>query len=175
MKLYFIPSLSYSEGLGYILTTNQFKKPYRIHKVPTPGANLDQHDLLIRVATSSLCHTDSMVTQGLMGTKLPCIASHEGSGTVVKVGSSIKEFHVGDRILCNLTYHRCGNCPECQGPERDQQYCTNASYLGVNRDGSFAEYELVDGRECCLLPDNVSFLSAAPLACAGITVCKITF
>ena len=37
-------------------------------------------------------------------------------------------------------------------------------------DGSFAEYEIVDGRECSLLPDNVSFQSAAPLACAGITV-----
>jgi propanol-preferring alcohol dehydrogenase len=40
----------------------------------------------------------------------------------------------------------------------------------VNRDGSFAEYEVVDGRECCILPNNLSFESAAPLACAGITV-----
>jgi propanol-preferring alcohol dehydrogenase len=28
----------------------------------------------------------------------------------------------------------------------------------------------VDGRESCILPDNLSFQSAAPLACAGITV-----
>lgn len=112
-----------------------------------------------------------MVTDGLMGTKLPCIASHEGSGTVVKVGSAIKEFLVGDRILCNLTYHRCGVCGDCIGPEQDSQYCANVGgYLGVTRDGSFAEYEIVDGRECCLLPDNVSFQSAAPLACAGITI-----
>jgi len=114
-----------------------------------------------------------MVSDGIMGTKLPCIASHEGSGTVVKVGSAIDEFHVGDRILCSLCYHRCGICADCTGPEEDSHYCSNAGgYLGVTIDGSFAEYEVVDGRECCLLPDNISFQSAAPLACAGITICK---
>lgn len=45
----------------------------------------------------------------------------------------------------------------------------------MTRDGSFAEYEIVDGRECSLLPDNVTFASAAPLACAGITVCRLSF
>jgi propanol-preferring alcohol dehydrogenase len=127
--------------------------------------------MLVKVAVGSLCHTDGMVTDGIMGAKLPCIASHEGSGTVVKVGSAIKEFKVGDRVLCALTYHRCGVCADCIGPEQDTQYCPNVGgYLGVTRGGSFAEYEVVDGRECSLLPDNVSFQTAAPLACAGITV-----
>jgi alcohol dehydrogenase, propanol-preferring len=139
--------------------------------VPTPGKDLNEYDMLVKVAVASLCHTDGMVTEGIMGTPLPCIASHEGSGTVVKVGSAIKEFEVGDRVLCSLTYHRCGVCADCTGPEVGRQYCPNVGgYLGVNRDGSFAEYEVVDGRECCLLPDNVSFETAAPLACAGITV-----
>jgi propanol-preferring alcohol dehydrogenase len=127
--------------------------------------------MLVKVAVGSLCHTDGMVSEGIMGTKLPCIGSHEGSGTVVKVGSAISEFKVGDRVLCSLTYHRCQTCKDCKGPEQDTQYCSNGvQYLGVTTDGSFAEYELVDGRECCRLPDNVSFKSAAPLACAGVTV-----
>jgi len=149
----------------------EFKKPYKIHEVPTPGKDWDENDLLVKVAVGSLCHTDGMVSEGIMGTKLPCIGSHEGAGTVVKVGSAISEFKVGDRILCSLTYHRCGACADCKGPERDTQYCANVGgYLGVTVDGSFAEYEVVDGRECCRLPDNVSFQSGAPLACAGITV-----
>jgi len=70
-----------------------------------------------------------------------------------------------------LTYHRCGTCLDCIGPEQNRQYCANiGGFLGVTIDGSFAEYEVVDGRECCHLPDNISFQSAAPLACAGITV-----
>lgn len=128
----------------------------------------------MKVGVISLCHTDGMVSEGIMGTKLPSTASHEGAGTVVKVGSAIKEFTVGDRVLVNLAYHRCRDCADCKGPEKDTQYCTNAQgVLGVTRDGSFAEYELVDGRECCKLPDNLSFQSAAPLACAGTTVCKL--
>ncbi|KAJ5032787.1 uncharacterized protein L3040_009379 [Drepanopeziza brunnea f. sp. 'multigermtubi'] len=149
----------------------EFKKPYEIHEVPVPGKELNENDMLVKVAVASLCHTDGMVTDGIMGTQLPCIASHEGSGTVVKVGSSITEFRVGDRVLCSLTYHRCRKCTTCQREERDTQYCPNVGgYLGVTRDGSFAEYEIVDGRECCKLPKNLSFQSAAPLACAGVTV-----
>ena len=111
-----------------------------------------------------------MVSEGIFETKLPCIPSHEGSGTVVKLGSAVKNFHIGDRILCSLTYHRCGVCADCIGPEQDRHYCSKTEGNGITRDGSFAEYEVVDGRECCILPDNLSFESAAPLACAGVTV-----
>jgi propanol-preferring alcohol dehydrogenase len=135
--------------------------------VSTPGKDLDKYDMLVKIAVGSLCHTDGMVVEGDFKTALPCTASHEGSGTVVKVGSAIDEFKVGDRVLCNITYHRCGTCADCNGPESDTQYCQNAQYLGVTRDGSFAEYEVVDGRECCMLPHNLTFQSAAPLACAG--------
>ncbi|KAH7364196.1 chaperonin 10-like protein [Rhexocercosporidium sp. MPI-PUGE-AT-0058] len=141
------------------------KKPYKIHEVPTPGKDLNEHDMLVKVAVGSLCHTDRMVSEGIMGTKLSCVASHEGAGTVVKVGTAIKEFKAGDRVLCSLTYHRCGECIDCKGPEQDRQYCANVGgYLGVTIDGSFAEYKVGDDRECCLLPDNLSFQSAAPLA-----------
>lgn len=51
------------------------------------------------------------------------------------------------------------------------QYCSSvAGMLGVTAPGSFAEYQVVDGREACLLPENLSFQSAAPLACAGVTI-----
>lgn len=104
-----------------------------------------------------------------------CFGEHEGAGNVVKVGSAIKEFEVGDRILCSLAYHRCSVCSDRQGPERDIQYCQKAQYLDVTMDGSFAEYEVVEGRECCIFPENLRFQLAAPLACAGITVCMLLF
>ncbi|KAM0315834.1 hypothetical protein ACHAO8_003688 [Botrytis cinerea] len=149
----------------------EFNKPYKIHYIPTPRGPLHEHDILVRVAAASLCHTDGMVLEGILGTPLPCTASHEGAGTVVAIGSSVSGFKPGDRILCGLTYHRCGVCTDCKGPEHKQQYCAHGGgYLGVGRDGAFAEYEVIDGRECSLLPDNLSFESAAPLACAGITI-----
>jgi propanol-preferring alcohol dehydrogenase len=33
--------------------------------------------MLVKVAVDFLCHTDGIVTEGIMGTKLLCIASHD--------------------------------------------------------------------------------------------------
>jgi propanol-preferring alcohol dehydrogenase len=60
-----------------------------------------------------------VISESIMGTELPCTASHEGVGTVVKLGSSVQDFKVGDHILCGLIYHRYSACTDCIGPERD--------------------------------------------------------
>lgn len=148
----------------------QYNKPYKIHEIPVPKA-LGPTDLLVKIAVASLCHTDNMVAAGDFRTRLPCVASHEGSGTVVAVGSGVKDFEIGDRVMCGLPTHLCGHCRDCLGPENFRQYCTNLEgHTGVTRDGCFAEYALVDGVTSVKLPDAVSFETAAPLACAGCTV-----
>ena len=48
--------------------------------------------------------------------------------------------------------------------------CYSEGAIGVNRDGAFAEYVLIDARHAAKLPDKVSFETAAPLACAGCTI-----
>ena len=112
-----------------------------------------------------------MVSAGLMGTKIPCVGSHEGTGTVVHLGTSVTEFKKGDRIMAGLPLNRCGDCPDCLGDENYRQYCPNsAGYVGVTQDGAFAEYMIVDARESSKIPDSVSFEMAAPLACAGCTI-----
>lgn len=112
-----------------------------------------------------------MVSHGIMGTSLPCTGSHEGAGTVVSVGSSVKGFKVGDRVMSGIIYHPCGACSDCLGPENYTQYCTNAKYCGVKgADGFFAEYARIDATQAAKMPDRVSFETAAPLACAGCTV-----
>jgi propanol-preferring alcohol dehydrogenase len=112
-----------------------------------------------------------MVQHGLMGTTLPCTVSHEGAGTVVAVGPAVQGFQPGDRVMAGIVYGRCGTCPDCLGPESYTQYCARAqAYLGVTGDGFFAEYARIDARAACVLPERVSFATAAPLACAGCTV-----
>ena len=112
-----------------------------------------------------------MVSAGIMGTKLPCIGSHEGAGTVVQLGSSVTDLKKGDRVMAGLPRNRCGHCPDCLGDENYRHYCPNlAGHVGVTLDGAFADYMIVDGRESSRIPDNVSFETAAPLACAGCTI-----
>ncbi|KAF2088858.1 GroES-like protein [Saccharata proteae CBS 121410] len=148
----------------------EYNKPYKIHQVHTPK-DLGPHDLLVKVAVASLCHTDSMVASGVFGTKLPCIASHEGAGTIAALGPQVKGFAEGDRVMCGLPKHQCGICENCVGPETYRQYCPNmAGNIGVNIDGAFAEYVVIDGRNAAKLPERVTFETAAPLACAGCTI-----
>lgn len=152
-----------------------YNEPYQINTVPVPDASkLGPHDLLVKVAVASYCHTDSMIRSGVFQSKLPLIASHEGAGTVVAVGPSVSssDFKMGSRVMCGLPFHPCGKCIDCIGPtESWRQYCANVEgHCGVHRDGFFAEYALCDARSSTPLPDEVSLLSAAPLACAGRTV-----
>ena len=108
-----------------------------------------------------------------MGSPLPMTASHEGAGTVVATGSSVSPatFQKGDRVMAGLPFNRCGHCTDCLGPENYKHYCPNLQgYVGVTLDGAFAEYMIADARESVKLPDAVDFETAAPLACAGVTI-----
>lgn len=65
----------------------------------------------------------------------------------------------------------CHSCINCKGQNDWHQYCPNTGGLiGVTAQGCFAEYIVADAETSCHIPDKVSFASAAPLACAGITI-----
>lgn len=150
----------------------EFNKPYKINTIPVPS-DLGPHDLLVKVAVASNCHTDSMVVHGDFGSKLPQTASHEGSGTVVALGEEAKKrgFEVGTRVMCGIPLHPCGSCGDCTAKSGDSQYCTEIEgHVGVTTQGCFADFVKADSRSSTALPDAVTFLSAAPLACAGRTV-----
>ncbi|KIW76371.1 hypothetical protein Z517_11117 [Fonsecaea pedrosoi CBS 271.37] len=149
-----------------------------VQTTKTPSlSELGPYDLLLRTAVASLCHTDLMVQAGFMPLRngLPMTLSHEGTGVVVATGDAVpeEEFKVGDRVMSGITFRGCGKCENCLAPlERDwRQYCFAAEgATGVVTDGAFAEFHVVDARSSCKVPDEVGFLTAAPLACAGVTV-----
>ncbi|KAK7756003.1 hypothetical protein SLS62_001946 [Diatrype stigma] len=152
-----------------------FHEPYQIREVPVPS-ELQPHDVLIKVAVASHCHTDFNVAKGHWATPLPCTGSHEGAGTVVAVGAAVSDSRllaVGDRVMGGMLVHPCGSCDDCAGPEEtNRQYCARMAggYNGVTADGFFAEYVRTDARHTARLPDAIPLVEASPLACAGRTV-----
>ncbi len=150
-----------------------YNTPFRTVTIPVPTA-LGPRDLLAKIAAASYCHTDSMVQSGDFNTPLPYTASHEGAGTVVAVGSDVTDFLVGERIVCGIPQHACGqaDCDGCGSSDPQRvQYCSRFQGMaGVTSDGFFVEYAIVDAAWCTPLPDAVSLITAAPLACAGRTV-----
>ena len=148
----------------------EYNQPYQIREVPVPK-DLGPHDVLIKVAVASNCHTDFEVIKGHWGTKLPCTGSHEGSGTIVALGVAVSGLSIGDRVMGGMLVHPCGKCYDCTGPETNRQYCAKMEgYAGVSCDGFYAEYVRVDARHTAKLPPQISLLEASPHACAGRTV-----
>lgn len=46
---------------------------------------------------------------------LPRTGSHEGTGTVVQVGSKVDNFKKGDRIMSGIPRNQCQSCVNCKG------------------------------------------------------------
>ncbi|KAJ5627739.1 Aldo/keto reductase [Penicillium lividum] len=145
----------------------QFNEPYVTREIPVPQ-DLGPDDILVKMGAASFCHTDEMVRAGIMQSKLPITASHEGAGVIVAKGSSVQDFRIGDRILSGVIQGRCGNCSDC-GSE-DTQYCSRpGGGIGMRSNGAFADYMRCDAREAALIPSGLTCVAAAPLGCAGLT------
>jgi alcohol dehydrogenase, propanol-preferring len=155
----------------HAINLQQFGKPYKLHRVPTPKIS-GPYDVLVKVAAASYCHTDVLVQAGVMKTTLPCTASHEGAGTVLAVGDAVDQLRPGDRVMCGLFRDLCGTCEDCRYDDGSySQYCQySKGASGVDIDGNFAEYMVTDSRDAVKLPDSLDLDAVPPFACAGRTI-----
>jgi L-iditol 2-dehydrogenase len=126
---------------------------------------IEDGELLIRVAACGICGTDvKKVRYGLV--RPPQILGHEIAGTIAKVGSGVRRWSVGDRVV---TFHHipCGACFYCDRQLFSQ--CSKYKQVGVTagyepNGGGFAQYVRVmpwiAGRGVLRIPDDVSFEEA---------------
>ena len=109
-------------------------------KVP----RIKPNEVLVRVKCTSICGTDLHIYRwdhwSQRRIKVPQVVGHEFSGYVVAVGRQVKDIREGDYVSAE-THETCGTCYACRIGMR--VYCKNARILGVDRDGSFAEYVAV--------------------------------
>ncbi|HKZ89634.1 MAG TPA: L-threonine 3-dehydrogenase [Thermoplasmata archaeon] len=110
-----------------------------VAQVPVPEPRPDE--VLIRVAIASICGTDLHIyewdewAQGRI--KTPLIQGHEFAGSVERVGSSVSGYSKGDYVSAE-GHIPCGRCGPCR--TGSPHVCRNVRILGIDRDGSFAEY-----------------------------------
>lgn len=71
-----------------------------------------------------------MPTMREFGTHSP---GHEGAGVVVKVGSNVKDWKIGDRGGVKPMMSVCLNCEHCWGLR--ETYCTKAVATGLMVNG----------------------------------------
>ena len=131
--------------------------------VPGPG------QVLLAMKASTICGSDLRAIyrehlgegpeayQGVIG-------GHEPAGEVIEVGPGVHRLGVGARVV---VYHisGCGQCDECR--RGYQISCTSplrAAY-GWQRDGGHADVLLAEERDLLELPDSLSYLDGACVAC----------
>ena len=92
---------------------HEFGGPLVVEEVATPVP--EQGQVLVRVETSGLCHTDIHAAHGDWPVKPapPFIPGHEGVGIVERVGRGVTRLHEGDRVAVPWLGWACGACEAC--------------------------------------------------------------
>jgi len=145
-------------------------KPLAIEEVPVPQPRDDQ--ILVRLSATGICHTDLHAANGdwPVKPKPPFIPGHEGVGTVVSMGRSVRNVKEGDRVGIPWLHTACGYCAHCRTGW--ETLCGSQLNTGYSINGSFAEYAVADPSYVGRLPGNLEWGPAAPILCAGVTVYK---
>lgn len=89
------------------------KGDVRVDTVNDPSI-LDPKDIIIQITASGICGSDLHLYDGLMPTmEAGDIIGHEPMGIVVEIGSEVKKFRKGDRVVVPFVI-ACGCCFFCQ-------------------------------------------------------------
>src|SRR5689334_861499 len=106
----------------------------RLENVPEPKIQ-KPNDAIVRLTASAICGTDLHMIRGTMPGMVPgTILGHEGVGVVEEIGSAVRNFRVGDRVVIPSTI-ACGNCSYCRGGYYSQ--CDNANPNGPSSGTAF--------------------------------------
>lgn len=123
--------------------------------------------VVIRVAMTGICRTDVYVAEGLISAgKDNLVLGHEFSGIVDSVGEAVTHVKPGDRVCVMPFYDIDADNARCK--------YAHSSMMGVQHDGSIAEYAYVPAYTVYALPDEVSFMMGAYMEpiCASMAVLK---
>jgi threonine dehydrogenase-like Zn-dependent dehydrogenase len=138
-----------------------------LREVPDPSPGPRQ--VVVQMRASTICGSDLRAIyrehlgsgpeayQGVIG-------GHEPCGEVVEVGAECQRIRVGDRVVL---YHisGCGQCDDCRrGYLIGCSSPLRAAY-GWQRDGGHADYLLAEENTCIVMPDAMTFVDGACVAC----------
>lgn len=146
-------------------------RPLVIKDIPVP--RIAPNEVLIRTQTTGICGTDLHIVDGYgYVPPLPHVPGHEPAGVIDAVGSEVRGWKEGDRIVPSL-FFTCGHCRYCY-VGRHQQCSQLKGILGVLVPGAMAEYFKVPAENVFRLPDSVPFDVGGLIADAVVTATRAT-
>lgn len=141
------------------------KGPFELveRPIPDPGPGT----VRIRVQACGICHSDSLVKEGLMPIQYPRVPGHEVAGVIDAVGQGVDQWKAGQTVGVGWHGGYCGKCDNCR---RGNFFaCVTGQVTGASFDGGYAEYMIAPASAVALVPAGMSPVESAPLMCAGLT------
>ena len=121
--------------------------------IPRPGPN----DAVVRTTRGLICTSDSHTVNGGVGPRENLTLGHEAVGVVHEVGSEVKDFKPGDRVVVGAITPDWGH-PASQAGYSSQSGAPLGGWKFSNtKDGVFAEYFHVNEADANMakIPDSV--------------------
>lgn len=143
-----------------------------LREVPIPKIGPDE--ALVRIVFAGICGTDLHILNRFRNfekykeiLRRRYILGHEWSGEIAKVGKTVKEFEVGDRVIGEGMIG-CGRCRYCKTGRYN--LCLNYQEIGFHLDGAFAEFVKIPAKNLYKIPDTLTFEEAALLEPMAVVV-----
>ncbi len=160
-------------------------RPVKVEEIelldPGPG------EVLVRMASAGLCHSDLSVVNGSRPRELPMVLGHEGSGVIEATGPGVEDLQVGDHVVY-VFVPSCGHCVPCaEGRPALCEPGAKANVAGTLLSGErrillngepinhqvgvscFAEYAVSSTRSLVRVDPDIPLDQAALFGCAVIT------
>lgn len=116
-------------------------------------------EVQVQVKAVGICGTDLHIFKGERAdVALPRVMGHELSGVVTAVGSEVGRVKVGDCVVLDPVF-ACGGCPTCDNGF--QNVCDSVKCYGVQMDGGFQDYVVVEEKHLYPYDPSISFEEAA--------------
>lgn len=139
----------------------------KIEIIDKPIPKTAPGQVLIKVKAAGLNKRDQFIREGKYpGIVLSTTLGSDVSGVVESVANAEDEFWLGKEVLVNPNIH-WGKDAAVQSP--------NYSILGMPKDGTLAEYLVVDVSRLAHKPEHLSFEEAAVLPLGGLTAFRACF
>ena len=130
-----------------------FKLEERLDPQPAPG------EAVMRVRGAGVGLTLVTMRTGIFGGTTPRIMGHELGGDIIAVGDGVENVKMGQRCAVYF-YLNCGHCRWCRNGR--ETLCENhGGYVGVHRDGGYAEFVSLPSENFLPIPDNLDYEGAA--------------
>jgi len=142
-----------------------------ITKIDAEQPKPSSHEVLVKVRVTSVCGTDYHIYRwdewAQAHIRPPRIIGHEFAGEIVEVSPDVTTHKVGDLVAAE-SHIACGRCYQCR--TGNSHICERLRILGVDVDGSFADYVKIPEQNAWPIPSEVPIETASVLEPLGNAV-----